>query len=371
MNRRAFLQTTALSGAGAVLGAAGRARPAGAGAHARTFAPRPGTWRTFEVTTRVELASAPGVSRVWVPVPGVNAEYQRSGESRWTGNGRDMRLVTEPKYGAVMVYAEFEGQAAPVLEVVSRVQAQDRAVDWTRRTPGTESPEALRAWVQPTDLMPTDGIVRETASEITRGRRTDVDKARAIYDWILANTYREPKVRGCGVGDIRAMLETKNFGGKCGDINGLFVGLARAAGVPARDIYGIRVAPSAFGYKALGAGSPNITRAQHCRAEVYLAAHGWVAMDPADVGKVAREETPEWLPIDHPVVQAVRPGLFGGWEGNWMGYNVAHDVVLPGATVTRALGFLMYPQAEVAGERRDSLDPDTFRYTIAARELKG
>jgi hypothetical protein len=28
----------------------------------------------------------------------------------------------------------------------------------------------------------------------------------------------------------------------------------------------------------------------------------------------------------------------------------------------------MYPQAEVNGERRDSLDPDHFRYTITARE---
>ena len=65
--------------------------------------------------------------------------------------------------------------------------------------------------------MPTDGIVRETALEITKGKSTDLDKTKAVYDWILANTYREPKVRGCGVGDIKAMLETKNFGGKCAD----------------------------------------------------------------------------------------------------------------------------------------------------------
>jgi hypothetical protein len=29
----------------------------------------------------------------------------------------------------------------------------------------------------------------------------------------------------------------------------------------------------------------------------------------------------------------------------------------------------MYPQAEVDGERLDSLDPDTFRYVIKAREI--
>ena len=29
----------------------------------------------------------------------------------------------------------------------------------------------------------------------------------------------------------------------------------------------------------------------------------------------------------------------------------------------------MYPQAEVNGERRDSLDPDAFRYKMTAQEL--
>jgi hypothetical protein len=62
--------------------------------------------------------------------------------------------------------------------------------------------------------MPTDGIVKETADQVTRGAGTDLDKVRAVYDWILATTYREPKVRGCGVGDIKAILETRNFGGK-------------------------------------------------------------------------------------------------------------------------------------------------------------
>ena len=141
--------------------------------------------------------------------------------------------------------------------------------------------------------MPTDGIVLDTAREATRGAWSDEAKVRQIYDWVVSHTYREPKVRGCGVGDIKTMLETGNFGGKCGDINGLFVGLCRAVGVPARDIYGIRIAPSAFGYRELGGNPAKLQGAQHCRAEVYLKQRGWVAMDPADVGKVMRQESPD------------------------------------------------------------------------------
>jgi transglutaminase-like putative cysteine protease len=337
----------------------------------KEFDPRPDGWRTFEVTTRVEVLDPAGAIRVWLPIPSVKDEYQHPGENRWSGNTTTMRMLEEGKYGTRMLYAEFAAsEKAAVLELVSRVQTQNRSLDWSKPKPSPESGGALLAWTAPTELMPTDGIVRETAVEITRGKATDLEKVKSVYDWILANTYREPKVRGCGVGDIKTMLETKNFGGKCGDINALFVGLLRSVDVPARDIYGIRVAPSAFGYKALGAGSANISKAQHCRAEVFLKDYGWVAMDPADVGKVAREETSEWLKIDHPLVAAVRPKLFGGWEGNWMAYNVAHDVALPGSTRGGRLGFLMYPQAETAEGRRDSLDPDSFKYTITSREIR-
>jgi transglutaminase-like putative cysteine protease len=367
MHRRAFLKTSAALPVIATLSQL----PRSVSAQPKDFDPRPGAWRTFEVTTRVEVLEPRGVTRVWLPVPSVKAEYQTPLENTWSGNARTLELVDDGKYGASMLYAEFaEGVAAPAVALVSTVRTQSRAIDWSRRVPAHESAAALRAWTAPTELMPTDGIVRETAVEITRGRGTDLEKVKAVYDWILANTYREPKVRGCGVGDIKAMLETRNFGGKCGDINALFVGLLRAVDVPARDIYGIRVAPSAFGYKALGTGSATISKAQHCRAEVFLSDHGWVAMDPADVGKVAREETSEWLKIDHPLVTAVRPKLFGGWEGNWMAYNMAHDLALPRSTRGGKLGFLMYPQAETADGRRDSLDPDTFKYTITSREIR-
>ena len=364
MNRRTFLKLSATAPAWSPLTGIVRAD-----ARPKEFDPRPGTWRTYEVTTRVEIIDPAGVTRVWVPLPVIESDYQKVHGNTWSGNAKVMERVTDPEHGAGMVYAEWAaGEKAPVVEIVSKFQTQDRAVDWSRKTRARLDAAAARKWTRPTDLMPTDGIVKETAEDVTRGKRTDVAKAQAIYDWILANTYRDPKVRGCGVGDIKAMLELKSFGGKCADLNGLFVGLARAAGVPARDMYGIRVGPSAFGYKALGAGSANISKAQHCRAEVFLQDYGWVAMDPADVAKVAREETDESLEIDHPVVAPVRPKLFGAWEGNWLAYNVAHDVKLPHAQGGK-VGFLMYPQAETAEGRRDSLDPDAFKYTITTRPL--
>jgi len=216
---------------------------------------------------------------------------------------------------------------------------------------------------------PTDGIVKATADKIVGWAFTDLEKSRRIYEWIVENTFRDPKTRGCGIGDIASMLKTGDLGGKCADLNALYVGLARAVGLPARDVYGIRIAPSQFGYKSLGAGSEIVSKAQHCRAEVYLSGFGWVPVDPADVRKVVLEEPPGNLPIQDDKVVAARKRLFGSWEMNWLAYNNGHDVKLPHATKAPKLPFLMYINAEADGELRDQLEPDSVRYTITAREI--
>ena len=337
----------------------------------RQFAPQPGAWRTFEVTTRLDIAAPRGQTRVWVPVPSVNTAWQKSLESGISSNG-SARMLADGSAGARMVYAEFDAaQTQPFVEVSSRIQTQNRMQDWKQAAVPAESAASLAQWTRPTALIPVDGIVLSTASAAAQGARSDVEKAQKIFDWIVTNTYREPKVRGCGEGDIQTMLETGNLGGKCADLNALFVGLCRSVGLPARDVYGLRVAPSAFGYKELGGISAKLQGAQHCRAEVYLQGHGWVAMDPADVAKVMRQETAEWIKDPrNRVVAPVNRVLFGGWEGNWMAYNTAHDVVLPHAQGPR-LGFLMYPHAETGGQRLDAYAPDDFRYRISAREIVG
>ena len=207
----------------------------------------------------------------------------------------------------------------------------------------------------------------ETSQEIVKGQSGDVAKARAIYEWVVDNTFRDPKVKGCGLGDIRTMLETRYFGGKCADLNALYVGLARAAGLPARDVYGVRVADSAE-FKSLGKAG-DISKAQHCRAEVHLSGYGWVPVDPADVRKVVLEEQPGGtLPLSDPRVVKARAKLFGAWEMNWLAYNYAHDVKLPGSA-EKPIPFLMYPQAETANERKDRLDSASFKCTITSREI--
>jgi transglutaminase-like putative cysteine protease len=335
------------------------------------YNPKPSDWRRFEITTRVEILKPEGASRAWIPLPSVDSDYQKVGGNSWSGNA-SVRKANDPKYGAGMAVAEWSAaEKNPLVEVTSSFATRNRVIDFSRHDPSIKIDPATRKFTTAaTELIPTDGIVRKTAYEITRGKTRDMDKAHAIYEWIVDNTQRNPKTRGCGVGDIKAMLESGDLTGKCADLNALMVGLCRSVDIPARDVYGLRVAKSEFGYRSLGAGTPNVTKAQHCRAEVFLIGYGWVPVDPADVRKVVLEERPQPTNLADPIVPPVRQKLFGAWEMNWLAYNEAHDVKLPGSNGP-AVGFLMYPQAENGKERLDSLDPDNFKYTITARELKG
>ena len=363
MHRRAFLKASCALSTMAVISALPRFTSAGT-----EMADK---WREFEVTTRVEILKPAGGTRVWLPVPLVEeTPYQKSLGNTWKAEGATVSPTQDPKFGAAFVFAEWpEAAHNPTLELTSRVATRNRTVDLAK--PGTVAkadPKVLALYTEPTDLIPTDGIVQETAQDIIKDvRGGHLEQARAIYEWVVENTFRDPQTRGCGVGDIKSMLETNNLGGKCADLNAMFVGLSRAVGIPARDVYGVRVATSQLGFKSLGK-SGDITKAQHCRAEFYLEGHGWVPVDPGDVRKVVLEEQPG-LTLQDEVVKRARALLFGNWEMNWMAYNHAHDLLLPKAARGK-IGFLMYPQGETAEGRLDSLDPDHFRYTIASREIE-
>jgi transglutaminase-like putative cysteine protease len=344
MYRRDLLKAAAAGGALATLGCSAHAAPVG--------------WREFEITYRIKLDTRQTPARLWLPVPQDALDYQRVVDLSWRSVAA-VSLQWEGESRAPVVAATWRDLGiACEIEVSARVQTRDRSGFYP-----DAAHDELATYLRPTSSSPSDGIVLKKANEIVGARTEPLGKAQAIYDWIVDNTFRRAETRGCGLGNIAFMLETGDMGGKCADINSLFVGLARAVGLPARDFFGVRVADSKL-TKSLGK-SGDITKAQHCRAEVFIAGKGWFPVDPADVRKVVLEEQ---VPIDSDKVKALRKRLFGNWEMNWVGFNYARDFKLQGQEAG-PLGFLMYPYAETVEGTNDPLDPDHFAYTISSKEI--
>ena len=350
MERRAFLNlaatTTCLSLAPRAWAAVPRETP---------------DWRSFELVYEVDVSDLKGAGDVWLPLPQSVGDYQRVRSVAWQGHAQ-ARLEWDEAYGAPIYHAWWKANDADrVIRVTTEVATRDRAMPAV--LPRLRDINKAALYLKPTPSMPTDGIVAETAQRIVRGIESPDAKARAIYEWVVDNTFRNPKTRGCGVGDIRFMLQTGDLGGKCADINSLFVGLARAAGIPAREFYGVRVEESAQ-FKTLGK-SDDVSKAQHCRAEFFSPRRGWVAVDPADVRKVVLEEK---LALDDPRVVALRKRLFGYWEMNWVGFNHARDFSLPGRAGD-TLPYLMYPYAEFGDTLKDGREPGDFKFRLSSRKL--
>jgi transglutaminase-like putative cysteine protease len=188
MNRRTFLQATGSIWAGFVLTGA-------VPAVARTLSSS--EWRSFEVVTSVELLQPKGEGRIWLPaVLTRDTPYQRTLSNRFSADGEVVRQTGDKQNALGIVSADFPAGTKPRLTLASRVLLRNYSVDLSSRTTALPVSRAeLSYFLQPSRYVPTDGIVRETAAKVTAGATSDVDKARAIYEWIVDNTFRDPKVR--------------------------------------------------------------------------------------------------------------------------------------------------------------------------------
>ena len=99
MERRDFLRLTGLASATLAAPAATRALAA-EGADA--------PWRTFEVTTRVEVLDAKGPTRVWVPVPLLEERsFLKPMGNSFDAIDGNTRFALDPHYSAGMVCGEW------------------------------------------------------------------------------------------------------------------------------------------------------------------------------------------------------------------------------------------------------------------------
>jgi transglutaminase-like putative cysteine protease len=315
-----------------------------------------------------------------------NADYQKVRYLNFGGNYNDFDLNTNNEYDANTFYAEWKKSGEPKIAVIEMiVETKDRSVPIEKIEMASKEnlpyPEEVKKYLKPTAHIPTDGIIKKLAERIVGDTKDRFEKVKKIYYWCTSHTFRDKNVIGCGKGDVNHMMKTQKredveyiykhgyFGGKCTDLSSLFTALVRAAGVPAREVFGIRLGKSHFD-KALGKsdskGFANITTWQHCRAEYYIPGAGWIPTDPADVTKL---ELVEGLKYDDPKVQELVKKYLHSWEMNWMAFNHARDFVLYPRPTQYPINMFGYPYAEVNDDVLNYYVPKSFEYKITSQEL--
>jgi transglutaminase-like putative cysteine protease len=316
-----------------------------------------GKSRTGLVTMEFDLSAQPvgETVKLWIPYP-VSDTNQQISNLRLTGDYSETGVYTVRSNGTPVLYAEWpQGSKSRKLTLAFEVERDElRRGDLSAAEPVWNRSDYAE-YIAPTRLGPTDGAVKALADKIVAQKSTVLERTKAIYDWTVENMYRDPDTRGCGKGDVCYLLLKP--GGKCTDISSVFIALCRAAGVPAREVFGLRL-----GKKT----EQEITSWQHCWSEFFLPGYGWVPADPADVLKAMLVEK---LTLDSPRVTELRDYFWGGIDAYRFKLASGRDLTLNPPQAGKPLNSFGYPYAEVGGKPVDFYDPKSFSYRFNFKEL--
>lgn len=294
--------------------------------------------RELEITYSVRIGELPpGAHRVdvWLPYP--TGDDNQDVTVAEVSAPAKYEVEKEPRFGnSILHFAAVDpGQREMAVEMKIRVRRREyvrrdfeagavraAAPSPSRQAPPPQPPVAA-AWLQPDRLVPLDERVRNLAAEVTRGRQGDLEKARAIYDYVVDTMSYDKSGTGWGNGDIYWACDAKR--GNCTDFHALFIGLARAVGIPAKFEIGLPL-PAARGQGEIAG--------YHCWAEFYLAGYGWVPVDASE----ARKDP------------ARRSYFFGALDENRVQFTVGRDLVLNPRQAGPPLNYFIYPYVEVDGQ---------------------
>ncbi|MCK4666234.1 transglutaminase domain-containing protein [Candidatus Dependentiae bacterium] len=117
--------------------------------------------------------------------------------------------------------------------------------------------------------------IRAAAHQITAGYKSDLDKAKAIFQWQVDNMKQQGRIIG-GPGAMNALI---HMDGNCGSFVWLFVSLCRCLNIPARVIMGGLAIEKQAGF--------------HAWAEVFISSLGWISID-SSIAQSLKDES-DWF----------------------------------------------------------------------------
>jgi len=293
--------------------------------------------RTFLFTYTATLKNLPADARsvrVWIPL--ASSDANQTVKLKGIKSPVLTRITREPEYGNRMVFAEIrapkakEAQFAVQYEVTRREYSKGdlRQLARDNREPAP-APAALARFLAPDRLVPTDGRMKLLADEITRGRQTTVEIARAVYDYLFRNFRYDKSGTGWGRGDSVWACDAKR--GNCTDFHSPFISMMRAQRIPARFHIGFPLPANQRQGEIPG---------YHCWAEFYLDGAGWI---PVDISEAWKD-------------QARHNYFFGALDANRVQFASGRDVTLAPRQSGPPLNYFIYPYVEVDGRVHEAVE---------------
>lgn len=286
--------------------------------------------RRFELRYVVRVPLPPAGSktlRLWIPLPRSNENQTISGLKIETALA--YRRYRDPEYGNEYLYLEAPpAKIQHPLEILVRFLVERRelrvALNPADDPPNTAVAKAeLARFLQPDRLVPINGIIAQLSREQTRGVTDPLEKARKIYDYVTTTMRYDKSGTGWGRGD--AVWACDSHHGNCTDFHSLFIGMARAAGIPAR---------FEIGFPLPDDQHAGLIPGYHCWAQFYIQGIGWIPVDASEAWK-------------HPDRHNY---YFGGLDPSRVLFTRGRDIRLDPPQRGEPLNYFIYPYAETDGK---------------------
>ena len=226
-------------------------------------------------------------------------------------------------------------------------------------------PDAMREefseYPRPSPSSPTDRTPLKKAQEIVGARVAPLDKARATTTGSSTTCFAGP-IRGAAGSTTSFLCSSRAISAANAPTSTRSVSCSSARrGCP----------------HATSSASTSLTRKYRnrwesqaispCRRLSHRDLHRGEGLVPGRLRRCAKGRARRAVSLDSDKVKAPRERLFASSEMNWVRFNYAGDLTLPGRKDGRS-AFLCNPTPN-PGRHRDSLDPTSFAYAISSKEI--
>ncbi|MEW6101051.1 MAG: transglutaminase-like domain-containing protein, partial [Candidatus Omnitrophota bacterium] len=260
--------------------------------------------------------------RIWIPYP-VNDNWQEVEDFKIDGEF-ESRIVKDKRFGNNAVFLtpkkDIDLESASKISVSFRVKRREYNGEYQ-----SLSLKERQGFLKADRGVPVSGRIKKLAHQITKGKKEELEKVRAIYEYLINElNYSKDDPNVCGIGN--SLLTLKHKKGICTDYHSLFVSMARSIGIPAKFEIGLGIPQDS---------QEGHLHGYHCWAKFYIRGEGWVGVDVSEADK-----HPEKIEY-----------FFGHLDENRVHLTTGRDIKLDFAMNQSPLNYFVFPYAELNGRQ--------------------
>jgi len=289
--------------------------------------------RNFQLTYSVKVEQIPKDTKellLFLPLP-ESDRYQQISNLK-INSAYPYLVYKDPEYGNSILKIQLSKEIPQALELSLDLSVKRKAYSLNENHTAKESEISennFKRFLLPDRLVPIDGKIALEAQRVIQKEMTEMQKAKTIYDYIVGTVEYDKSGTGWGRGDALYACDVRK--GNCTDFHSLFIGMARASGIPARFVMGFPL-PEAHTQGELPG--------YHCWAEFYVEEFGWIPVDASEANK-------------HPEKKEF---FFGGLDENRVAFTIGRDIEIDPKGSSVVLNYFIYPYVIIDGKEHPTVE---------------